>query len=545
MLDIAPAAVTLRPYQADADARVRERIRAGARNVLVVGPTGMGKTVFAAHVIVGAVRKGRKALFLAHREELLDQCYGKLRSFGLAESHLGVIAASRKSLRRPQAPVQIASVGTLVNRRVPPADLVFIDEAHHANAKSYRDILARYPEACVLGLTATPCRADGKGLGEVFSELVPVVSFAELVTEGFLVAPRVFSTREPPDLSGVKTSHGDYASAQLGVAMNRPQLVGDIVDHWVRRAEGRTTVVFAASVEHSLAIVERFREAGIAAEHLDGKTVKDERTAILGRLASGATQVVANMGVLCEGWDLPRCKCVVLARPTKSLALALQMMGRGLRPWDDVSALLLDHAGAVVTHGFPQDEREWSLDGTTRRGGSRVSVRTCPSCFAALPGGTAVCSECGHVFEAEERGGPEQVPGELIEIAPRAKVSMDERVAAYAAILSEGVARGRKVGWCRHRYQERFGIWPAGPRLVVLERTHYPRPTVTELAAQAPALNGGDVLAEAPIAAASVFGTPLAPPAPAPVRARRLSFEALFAPPVVAPAPMEVESWAL
>jgi hypothetical protein len=242
-----------------------------------------------------------------------------------------------------------------------------------------------------------------------------------------------------------------------------------------------------------------------------------------------------------------------LARPTKSLALALQMMGRGLRPWDDVSALLLDHAGAVVTHGFPQDEREWSLDGTTRRGGSRVSVRTCPSCFAALPGGTAVCSECGHVFEAEERGGPEQVPGELIEIAPRAKVSMDERVAAYAAILSEGVARGRKVGWCRHRYQERFGIWPAGPRLVALERTHYPRPTVTELAAQAPALDSdpfaGDLLAETPIAAAAALDVPLAPPAPAPVaapvRARRLSFEALFAPPVVAAAPLEVESWAL
>jgi superfamily II DNA or RNA helicase len=558
--------ITPRPYQVEGIAAARAILAEGVRRVLLVLATGGGKTIIAALVALGAVAKGKRVLFVGPRREIIAQAFWKLVEAGIAERDCGVVMAdgviphvhTREPYRarRPNAQVQVASIQTLANRRMPPADVVFVDEAHHATSSTWSKVLAHYAEsgAVVVGLTATPCRADGAGLGKWFDRLHVIAGFADLSAQGFLVTPRVFTTPAAPDLSRVKLNRaGEYDATQVAAVMRDRALVGDVVAHWQRHAEGRTTAVFAASVEHSRELCEAFRAAGVTAGHIDGAMDTDARDAVLSDLRAGSITVVCNFGVLTEGWDEPRVKCVVLARPTKSLSLFLQMCGRGLRPWEGLSAILLDHAGAVHEHGFPSDAREWSLDGKVRRKGA-VAVRTCPQCYAALPAGTAVCTECGHVFEVEERKGPATVDGELVEAdaaAARApKVSMDERVAAYAAILTEGVARGRKVGWCRHRYQERFGLWPAGPRLVALERTHYPRPTVTELAAQAPTLDSdpfaGDLLAEAPIAAAAALDVPLAPPpAPAPVRARRLSFEALFAPPVVAAAPLEVESWAL
>lgn len=528
----APAAVVLRPYQAKGIDGVRALIAAERRRVLMVCPTGGGKTVIASAVIVGAVRKGRRCLFLAHRKELIDQCYAKLRAAGLDEQHLGTILAGDKR-RRPHAPVQVASIQTIVHRAKPPADVVFVDEAHHANAKSYETILAAYPDACVIGLTATPCRADGRGLGDVFADLVPVATFRDLAADGFLVAPRVFTSRSPLDLSKVKTTGGDYNLAELDRAVNTRELVGDIVAHWQRIAEGRTTVVFASSVEHSQAIVAHFVEAGVAAEHLDGKTPKEEREAILARLASGETAVVSNMGVLTEGWDLPRTKCVVLARPTKSLGLYLQMAGRGLRPWGDVSAILLDHAGCVLAHGFPQDDREWSLEGKKKRAAA-PGVRTCPGpgCYAALPAGTPVCPECGHVFESTEREGLRHVDGDLLEVVPPSESPIEERRAWYAAVCEQASRRGRKLGFARHRYREKFGKWP---RLSDVERLYYPAPA-------APVLHQLAVVeAEAREPEAAVE-----PRLALPVRARRIDLTALLAPPVpAAPPAEEVVAWSL
>lgn len=564
--------ITPRPYQVDGIAAARAILAEGVRRVLLVLATGGGKTIIAALVALGAVEKRKRVLFVGPRREIIAQAFWKLVEAGIPEASCGVVMAdgviphvhTREpyNARRPNAQVQVASIQTLANRRLPPADVVFVDEAHHATSETWSKVLKHYTDsgAVVVGLTATPCRADGAGLGKWFDRLHVIAGFADLAAQGFLVTPRVFTTPRAPDLSKVKVNRaGEYDQTQVAQVMRDRALVGDVVAHWQRHAEGRTTAVFAANVEHSRELCEAFRAAGITAGHIDGAMETDARDAVLSDLRAGRITVVCNFGVLTEGWDEPRVKCVVLARPTKSLSLFLQMCGRGLRPWQGLSALLLDHAGAVHEHGFPSDAREWSLDGKVRRKAG-VAVRTCPQCYAALPAGTAVCSECGHVFEIEERSGPAHVEGELVEAdaaAARApKVSMDERIAAYTAILAEGVARGRKAGWCRHRYRERFGIWPAGPRLVALERTHYPRPTLDELAAQAPALDSdpfaGDVLAETPVAAAAALDVPLdvaALPAPVPVappmRARRLSFEALFAPPVVAPAPMEVESWAL
>lgn len=553
--------ITPRPYQVEGIAAARQLL-AEVKRVLLVLATGGGKTIIAVLVALGALKKGKRVLFIGPRREIVGQAFWKLVEAGIPEMDCGVImgngiiphAVTREPYhaRRPMAPVQVASIQTLTNRRLPPADVVFVDEAHHATSETWSKVIAHYTEAgsVVVGLTATPCRADGAGLGAWFDRMHVIASFEALAADGYLVVPRVFTTPRAPDLSKVKlTKAGDYNAEQLAVAMRAKGLVGDIVEHWQRHAEGRTTVVFAASVEHSKELCAAFRAAGIAADHVDADTDSVERDAALTRLARGESTVLTNMGVCTEGWDLPRCKCVVLARPTKSLSLFLQMCGRGLRPWMNTSALLLDHAGAVHEHGFPSDPREWSLDGKIKRKGA-PSVRTCPKCYAALPGATAVCPECGYIFEIEERDAPAHVAGDLLEAEAKPKPTVGERRAWYITALAEAAARGRKLGFARHRYNEKFGMWP---RFGDDEKVYYPPVNATVIGAALPPsaealplLSPSQALAYAatPTLFAELVEAPvLAPPA---VRARRINLTALLAPPVPAARHVEeVESWSL
>lgn len=299
---------------------------------------------------------------------------------------------------------------------------VLVHNCHHAVSRSWSEILAHYRNAgaTVIGLTATPERADGRGLDEHFDELHLVATPAELMDAGYLVRPRIFTSEQSPDLKGVSVRGGDYAPGELARACDRPQLVGDVVAHYQRHGGGQRAVVFAAGVEHSQHFAEAFRAAGIAAEHLDGKTPTDERDAILTRLREGTTRVVSNVGVLTEGWDEPLVGCVILARPTKSLGLYLQMAGRGLRPAPGKSAMLLDHAGCWAAHGAPQDPREWSLAGRSKRGGASGGaspLKRCPECGRMVDRVEPACPECGHEWSAAECRPLEQVEGELREVS--------------------------------------------------------------------------------------------------------------------------------
>ncbi len=437
--------VCLRPYQLEAINRVRDRVRAGIRRVLIVLPTGGGKTLIASHIIASAVARGSRVLFLAHRRELVNQAYRKLLAQGLAEAQVGVLMASDPR-RRPAAPVQVASVDTLRNRAKPPAELVFVDEAHRATAKSYRDIADHYPCAVHLGLTATPYRADGKGLKDAYDDLVVVATPRELIDQGYLVEPRVFTVPSSalPDLSGVRVKGGDYDEAALADAVDRQALVGNIVEHWQRHAQGLRTVVFAVSVAHSKHIVERFQSVGVAAEHLDGTTPTVERDAILARLDAGATQVVGSCGVLSEGWDQPSVKCAVLARPTKSTGLYLQQAGRILRPWQDARAIILDHGGCALEHGLPQDAREFCLDPPRKaKRQSGPLSKTCPACQAVLPLSTRVCPECGHVLLEAEL--PQERDGELVEVVAPAPRPLS--VTAIQSVLRHALRDGSSLTW--------------------------------------------------------------------------------------------------
>jgi DNA repair protein RadD len=324
---------TLRGYQVDVIADVEREIEAGNRRILLVMPTGGGKTIVAGEIIQHYVRRYRPVLVLAHRLEILTQTSTKLHVRNIAH---GIIKAGFSP--RPMERVQLASVQTLWVRamrseamRLPLADLVIIDEAHHATAHTWRKLIEAYPDAVLIGLTATPCRGDGRGLGGIFTGMIECPQVGELIAQGYLVKTRVYAPIDP-DLTGVRTVAGDYVESQLADRMDVAKLVGDIVVHWHKFGERRKTVAFAVNVAHSLHLRDEFVRSGVRCEHLDGETEKDERDAILARLASGETELVSNCSVLTEGWDLPAVGCAILARPTKKMGLYRQMIGRVLRP---------------------------------------------------------------------------------------------------------------------------------------------------------------------------------------------------------------------
>lgn len=451
--------VRLRPYQLDAIERVRGCVREGVRRILLVSPTGSGKTTVASELIRLVVARGNRALFVAHRRELITQAYQRLLDFGFEPEQVGVIMATDPR-RRPGAVVQVASIDTLRNRAKPRAELVIVDECHRALARSYRDLAEHYPKAVHLGLTATPYRADGKGLGDAYDDIVVVAWPRELIAEGFLVEPRVFTVPPSalPDLSAVSVRAGDYDQRALEEAVDQRSLVGNLVEHWRKHADAVRTVVFATSVAHSKHINERFREAGIASEHLDGETPVDERDAILARLESGATRIVASVGTLTEGWDQPSVKCAILARPTKSTGLYLQMAGRILRPYQGQQAIILDHAGCVMEHGLPQDDRAFSLGGTKKKrngAAGEAPAKTCPECFAVLALSIRVCPACGTVLSVP-KDDVEETPDELVEVTVD-----DVRRLEWQRLQALASLRGYKEGWAYHRYREKFGDPPS------------------------------------------------------------------------------------
>jgi DNA repair protein RadD len=453
--------VSLREYQSRSIERVRECVRRGDRRILLTVPTGGGKTLTSAAILASAVSKGSRVLFAAHRKELIDQTCTTFARLGVTS--FGVIRA--QDIRRDEKrPIQICSVQTLARRaRVLDVKIVVIDEAHRAVSPSYRKhLFEAYPDAIFIGLTATPIRGDGKPLGIDWRALVVGARYSELIDGGHLAEPLIYSTPVLPDLSKVHTVAGEFDQKELEAAVNRGALIGSLYDQWAKLSAGRRTVVFAVSVAHSEAIVAMFRERGVRAEHLDGTTPEAERAQILARLESGATQIVSNVGVLCEGWDMPSCKCLLLARPTKSLGLYMQMAGRILRPWGGVAPLIIDHGANFDRHGAPHADREWSLSDKLKEKGETLT-KLCPACFAYIARGLLACPHCGHSYSQEEVEAalrppePEIVP---VDLQLRTCSGDDAKLAFFRATAKEAEGKGWKPIAITMRYRERFGERP-------------------------------------------------------------------------------------
>lgn len=467
--------ISLRSFQAKAVDSVEAAIAGGKRRLLLVAPTGAGKTVMLAELVRRIVGRGGRALLLAHRRELVGQASRKLHAVGLDH---GIIAPEFPA--RPGEFVQVASIPTLHARavrsnllRLPPADLLVVDEAHHATAQTWRRILEAYPDAAVVGLTATPSRGDGRGLGSLFDCMIECPSVAELIALGYLVPTRVYAPARP-DLEGVRIVAGEYNEKQLAERMDRPQLVGDVVSHWHRIAERRRTIVFATSITHSAHLADEFGRSGVASAHLDGSTPIAERDAIMARLASGALDVVCNCGVVGEGVDVPDVGCIVLARPTKSIVLYRQMVGRGLRPAPGkADCIVVDHAGATFEHGFIDEPIAWTLAPdqrahrpakVAREAGRAPKLTTCPECTATR-WEHQHCSACGW-RPRPKRAAIDFVDGDLGAVdrdrmARRQDPTAEERHRFHAELAHIARERGYASGWIAHKYREKFKDWPA------------------------------------------------------------------------------------
>jgi DNA repair protein RadD len=461
----------LRDYQGRVVDEVEQRVEQG-EDPCVVAPCGSGKTVIASAIIRRA--KDKHVLFLAHRRELIHQAANKLADFGV---NAGIVLAGVEM--NQMAGVQVGSIQTVFRRclrgstALPPADLIFVDEAHHTPARSYREILAANPDACIIGLTATPCRTDGHGLGgDLFDAIVECPQVEQLIQMGFLARTRVFAP-STPDLKGVRTQAGDYVTSQLADRVDRPKLVGDIVSSWHRLGEGRQTLVYGTNVDHSIHLRDEFEKSGVKAAHIDGKTDKTERDEIIARYASGDITVVTNCQIFCEGYDAPETGCIVLARPTKSAGLFRQMVGRGQRPAPGkADCIVLDHAGAVFAHGLIEDPVVWTLSegkkalnpaqATRAMSPGERALVACPKCSAIRSAGKP-CPQCGHM---PKRPGQflETGKGEL-SLYRNGKVHPQEwppevKADWHAQLAWIAHERGYKAGWAAHKFREKFGNWP-------------------------------------------------------------------------------------
>jgi DNA repair protein RadD len=404
----------LRDYQErDAD-RLREAMRS-AKRVLYVAPTGSGKTVLFAHIAEGAAAKGKRVLVLLHRIELVRQTVAKLAAFGVTA---GLITAQRtKGL---DAGVIVAAVQTLDRRKTDPGriDLVVVDEAHHAVAATWERVLGRFEDAHVLGVTATPERLDGRGLGDMFEVLVEGPDVAWLAERGYLAKAHAFGRLAAvEDLRAIRTRRGDYDREELTKLMLELPLTETAVADYLVMGEGRPAFAFCVGRHHAEVVAQAFADAGVPATSLDGTAHARDRETVLEAFHTGAIRLLASCDLLTEGFDAPEAGVAILLRPTKSLALHRQIVGRVLRSKANGSAaLLLDYSGNLLEHGLPDMRVAWSLEGRDATTAAKTTAKLCPACEAIVPIGVSPCPECGHVFFRPTKPIVGIEPGAVVEL---------------------------------------------------------------------------------------------------------------------------------
>ena len=420
----------LRDYQVAALGKVAASFRANHRRVILTMPTGAGKTIAAVAMAATAVENGHRVLVLVHRQELLRQMEAALTAFGL---NVGVVWKDRKERGA-------SVVITTIQNRKPidvygPDDLIIVDECHHAVSKTWQARLDAHT-ARVLGLTATPERRDGRGLGEVFHDLVVGRRVDELIIEGALCGFRVLAPKGGYDMSNARRRMGDYIPEDAeGVAMDR---VADVVLAVKKHAVGRKSLVFCVSIAHAERTREQMRGAGIACDLLTGGNNDRERRDIEQQFRDGSLDALISVDLFSEGYDCPECDCVVLARPTTSLSTYLQQVGRGMRPADNKTDLLiLDCARNSERLGFPDTHRKWTLVGKRKPAGERaIALWTCKECFSVHRAGTMQCKHCGYEREITSRLIKES-PEVLVEIA---HTHGDDKAGYMAALHGKTIA---------------------------------------------------------------------------------------------------------
>lgn len=382
---------SLRAYQIELIDGVKNAYREGYRSPCIVLGCGGGKSVIVAEIAKRTTAKGNRVLFLVHRQELCDQIKETFQWWGVDMRHCRIMmvqtAARRiKKLKSPQ--------------------LIITDENHHCLAASYRKIYEAFPEARCVGVTATPIRLNGGGLGDVNDKLVVGVSTKWLIENHYL-APFDYYAPSLMDLEGVHTKRGDYDTAEVVEKLNRDAIYGDVISYYRKLSDGKQAICYCTSITHSEAMAVQFNAAGIRAAHIDGTTDKTERKRIVEGFRQGRIMVLCNVDLISEGFDVPDCNTAILLRPTKSLTLFIQQSMRCMRYRPGKRAIIIDHVGNYTRFGLPDQDREWRL--APKQKGEKiqktedeVKVRQCPECFYTHEP-APVCPRCGFVYPVRER----------------------------------------------------------------------------------------------------------------------------------------------
>lgn len=467
----------LRSYQEEQYRQAGRSFAKGNRRIILQAATGTGKTIVAAAITKGAIEKGNKVLYLVDKRDLVYQARDRFISFGL-DGEIGLIMSGEEPDHHK--PIQICTIQTY-NLRIKSkdpkynvwfhsADVVIVDECHHGVCRTYIDVLDHYKEkSVVIGLTATPTRSDGRGLGRIFDDIVCCEGIKPLTEKGHLV-PMQYKVPAVPDLEKIKIVAGDYNKKELGAKMDKPKLIADVFSQWARFAPTRQTIVFAVNVKHSKHMRDKFMSNGVSCEHVDAHTKPEDRELIYDRFRSGETRVLTNVGIATEGSDFPCCSCVVIARPTKSFALYIQMAGRGLRPDEGKDdCVLIDHAGVWHEHGYIDDPVMWTLSDTEKawkkaeKKEKQKKELICEGCTTPFHGKR--CPLCGTLVKDYGKKIAAIEEAELIEATKGKKTySAREKRKWYAMFLWYARMKGFKSGWAYHKTKEKFGSFVRGAR---------------------------------------------------------------------------------
>lgn len=437
----------LREYQIDLVNGVSRSWRTGHRAPCIVLPCGGGKSVIVAEMAKRTAERGKYILFLVHRKELCEQILRTFLWWGVDMRF-----------------VRIMMVQTACHRlnKMPCPDLIITDENHHSKASSYTKIYDYYRDAYRVGVTATPVRLDGSGLSDVNDDLVIGVS-AKWLIENHCLAPYDYYAPDVADLSTVKVRRGEFDAKSAEKVMLESKVYGDVIGYYHKFADGMQAVCYCTTVKHSQAMAAQFRAAGIDAAHIDGQMKKTEREKIVEDFRRGAIDILCNVDLISEGFDVPDCSCVIMLRPTQSLTLFIQQAMRCMRYRAGKRAVILDHVGNYARHGMPDDDREWTLEGRPKRKGMKQETMpeeryiTCTNCFAVIAGDAQNCPYCGAEIERRERKAIEQeTETALVQIKGfTVNTKTPDECRSYAELLEYAQAMGYKKGWAYYQAKQR------------------------------------------------------------------------------------------
>lgn len=432
----------LREYQQNLVDATRQAYIDGFKAPLIVLPCGGGKSCITASMAKQATDKGNRVLFIVHRKELCDQIKRTFRQWGV-NMNLCRVDMVQTVCRRTS------------KMHIPK--LIIVDEQHHALAKSYRKIFDAFPDAARVGVTATPVRLNGGGLGDVNDKLVIGVSAKWLIENGYL-APYEYYAPTLADMTGIHTQHGDYVTEEVMKKLNKSAIYGDVINYYRQLSDGKQAICYCASIEHSKTMAMEFNANGIKAAHIDGETPKQERAEVVEKFRTGEIKILCNMSLLGEGFDVPDCNTSILLRPTKSLSLYIQQAMRCMRYKQGKKAIIIDHVGNVFRFGLPDQDREWDL--TPKKAGTKkkeqeILIRQCPQCFFThIP--SPVCPKCGYIYPVRERtmeevkaAHLEQVKGIVMDYTTPNDCQTFEELRAY------GKKHNYKPGWSFYQAKRR------------------------------------------------------------------------------------------